>query len=276
MELTKREFMMGAAALALLGQTRGVSAAQAITYWHHFTSQSEMAGLLKVVELFQAAQGDVTVTQEGIPNDQYMAKVSSAVLAGGRPDTGMVITERFADLQAMGALTDITERANAWSGKANLPENRWKGLSKDGEIYAVPAYLRRLDVLPQGLVRRGRPSAPPKTYEEFRDAADQADRPGQGPLRLRHARRRWRLKYVLNVMEASARPSSRTASMAIDREKAIEAVDLLGRHADSSSRRPPRRARPTMAIARSWKPSRPARPRWSGTTPVRWPRFQRR
>lgn len=225
MRLTKREFMMGAAALALLGQTRGASAAQAIGYWHHFTSQSEMAGLLKVIELFQAAQGDVTVTQEGIPNDQYMAKVSSAVLAGGRPDTGMVITERFADLQAMGALNDITDRVSGWSGKANLPENRWKGLSKDGVIYAVPAYsivdwmYYRLDYFEEAGL-----SGPPKTYDEFLTACRKLTDPSKGRYAFGMRGGSGAFKYVIDVMESFGSPIVKDGQPAIDRAAAIEAI----------------------------------------------------
>ena len=132
-QLSKREFLIASAALSLAAGLRSANAATAINYWHHFASQSEMAGLAKIIQLFAAANPDVAVTQEGIPNSEYMAKVSSAVVAGGRPDTGMVIAARFADLTAMGALVDISARVNNWAGKANLPDNRWTGMSQDGK-----------------------------------------------------------------------------------------------------------------------------------------------
>ncbi|MBP0650746.1 hypothetical protein J8J40_27235, partial [Mycobacterium tuberculosis] len=72
MSVTKREFLLGAAAAAtMLGGTRGARAATAINYWHHFASQSEMAGLLQIINLFAASQGNVSVSQEGIPQTEY-------------------------------------------------------------------------------------------------------------------------------------------------------------------------------------------------------------
>ena len=41
MQLNKRQFLMGTAALAMAGHIGGARAASAISYWHHFTSQSE-------------------------------------------------------------------------------------------------------------------------------------------------------------------------------------------------------------------------------------------
>ncbi len=80
MQLSKREFLAASAALALAAGLRNANAATSISYWHHFASQSEMAGLAKIIQLFAAAHPDVSVTQENIPNSEYMAKVSSALL----------------------------------------------------------------------------------------------------------------------------------------------------------------------------------------------------
>ena len=225
MQLNRREILMAAAALGLLGPVRGANAATAINYWHHFTSQSEMDALLKIIGMFDASQSDVTVTQEGIPNDQYMTKVSSAVLAGGRPDTGMVIAERFADLQAMGALRDITDRAKDWSGRANLPDNRWTGLSKDGVVYAVPAYAivdwmyYRVDYFEEAGL-----SGPPKTYDEFLAAARKLTDPSKGRYGFGMRGGSGGFKYVLDVLESFGSPIVKDGQPAIDRAAAIEAI----------------------------------------------------
>lgn len=225
MDLNKRQFMAAAATLALLGATRGARAAEAITYWHHFASQSEMAGLLKIIELFSAAHGDVTVTQEGIPQSEYMAKLSSAVLAGGRPDTGMVVAEKFADLKAMGALVDITERVKGWSGKADLPDNRWTGLTDGGAIYAVPAYAivdwmyYRIDYFEEAGL-----SGPPKTFDEFLTACRKLTDPSKGRYAFGLRGGAGAHKYVVDVLEAFGSPIVKDGAAAIDRAAAIEAI----------------------------------------------------
>jgi multiple sugar transport system substrate-binding protein len=81
MHLSKREFLAATAVLTLAAGLRSANAATTINYWHHFASQSEMAGLAKIIQLFAAANPDISVTQESIPNSEYMAKISSAVVA---------------------------------------------------------------------------------------------------------------------------------------------------------------------------------------------------
>jgi len=225
MQITKREFLVATAALALASGVRSASAATAINYWHHFASQSEMAGLMKIIELFGKSHPDIAVIQESIPNSEYMAKVSSAVVASGRPDTGMVIAERFADLTAMGALTDISERVNGWKGKANLPENRWTGMSQDGAIYAVPAYAfvdwmyYRKDYFEEAGL-----SGPPKTFEEFVTICQKLTDPSKGRYAFGMRGGAGAFKYVIDVMEAFGSPIVKDGQAAIDKSAAVEAI----------------------------------------------------
>ncbi|CDN57807.1 Secreted sugar-binding protein (plasmid) [Neorhizobium galegae bv. officinalis bv. officinalis str. HAMBI 1141] len=227
MQITKREFLAATAALALAGNIRSANAATAINYWHHFTSQSEMAGLLKIIELFAKTHPGVTVTQESIPNSEYMAKVSSAVVAGGRPDTGMVIAERFADLTAMGALTDITKRVSAWKGKANLPENRWTGMSQGGAVYAVPAYAfvdwmyYRKDYFEEAGL-----AGPPKTLDEFVTACRKLTNPTKGRYAFGMRGGAGAFKYVIDMMESFGSPIVKDGQAAIDKAAAVEAISF--------------------------------------------------
>lgn len=225
MHLSKREFLAASAVLALTAGLRSANAATAVNYWHHFASQSEMAGLAKIIQLFAAANPDISVTQESIPNSEYMAKVSSAVVAGGRPDTGMVIAERFADLTAMGALVDISERVNAWQGKANLPDNRWTGMSNEGAVYAVPAYAfvdwmyYRKDYFAEAGI-----SAPPKTFDEFLTVCRKLTDPSKNRYAFGMRGGAGGFKYVIDVMEAFGSPLVKDGQAAIDKPAAVEAI----------------------------------------------------
>lgn len=225
MQLSKREFLAASAALALAAGLRNANAATSISYWHHFASQSEMAGLAKIIQLFAAAHPDVSVTQENIPNSEYMAKVSSAVVAGGRPDTGMVIAERIADLTAMDALVDISDRVNTWDGKANLPENRWAGMSHDGAIYAVPAYAfvdwmyYRKDYFEEAGI-----AGPPKTFEEFLTVSRKLTDPSKNRYAFGMRGGAGAFKYVIDVMEAFGSPIVKDGQAAIDKPAAVEAI----------------------------------------------------
>ena len=198
----------------------------AINYWHTFTSQSEFAGLEDVMKLFAAAHPEVAVTQENIPNPEFMAKVTAAVVSGSRPDVTMVSSERFADLLAMGALNDLTDKISSWERRADFDDVRFASISKDGKVYGVPAftfvdwmYYRKDWFEEAGL-------APPTTYAEFRDAAIKLTDPAKGRFGFGMRGGAGGQAYVINVMEGfGAKLMHEDGTIGLDRDKAIEAVD---------------------------------------------------
>jgi multiple sugar transport system substrate-binding protein len=198
----------------------------AINYWHTFTSQSEFAGLEDVMKLFAAAHPEVAVTQENIPNPEFMAKVTAAVVSGSRPDVTMVSSERFADLLAMGALNDLTDKIASWERRADFDDVRFASISKDGKVYGVPAftfvdwmYYRKDWFDEAGL-------APPTTYAEFRDAAIKLTDPAKGRFGFGMRGGAGGQSFVINVMEGfGAKLMHEDGSISLDRDKAIEAVD---------------------------------------------------
>ncbi|WP_417309274.1 ABC transporter substrate-binding protein [Devosia sp.] len=196
-----------------------------INYWHHFTSQTEFAGLEAVMKLFNEAHPDIAVSQENIPNPEFMAKMTAAVVANSLPDTTMVSTERVADLTAMGALVDLTDRINAWPQKDDFPADRWKGITRDGNIYGIPAFTfvdwmyYRKDWFEEAGI------SPPTTFEEFTDAAIQLTDPAKGRYGFGMRGGAGGFGYVINVMEAFGAPLiHEDGSIYLEREPAIAAL----------------------------------------------------
>ena len=114
-QVTRRSLLRGAAAAGLAaGSAREARAAENVIYWHHFTSQEEFAGLKKVMELFKQRFPDVALTQENIPNPEYMTKFTAAVMANSRPDVTMIVQERLADMLAFFAPGLEVVRFPAW------------------------------------------------------------------------------------------------------------------------------------------------------------------
>ena len=66
-----------------------------VTYWHTFTSQSEMDGLDKVTRTFKQKYPNVVVNSENVPNSDFMAKFTLAVQGGGKPETVMISSTRL-------------------------------------------------------------------------------------------------------------------------------------------------------------------------------------
>ncbi|MDB5535612.1 MAG: Sugar transporter substrate-binding protein, partial [Devosia sp.] len=216
----------GALAASALLPAHAFGQSTAINYWHTFTSQSEFAGLDEVMKLFAAAHPEITVTQENIPNPEFMAKVTAAVVSGSRPDTTMVASERVADLVAMAGLTDLTDRIASWDRRADFDDARFKSITVDGKVYGVPAftfvdwmYYRKDWFDEAGL-------APPTTFAEFRDAAIKLTDPAKGRYGFGMRAGAGGQAYVINVMEGfGAKLVQDDGTIGLDRDKAIEAVD---------------------------------------------------
>jgi multiple sugar transport system substrate-binding protein len=226
--ISRRSLMkMGGALMAATALTPSLSFAQAasINYWHTFTSQSEQAGLDQVMALFKAAHPDIAVTPENIPNPEFMAKITAAVVSGSRPNVSMVSSERFRDLLAMGALTDISERVAGWERRADFDDARFASISLDGKIYGVPAFTfvdwmyYRKDWFEEAGI------AVPTTLAELYDAAVKLTDPAKGRYGFGLRGGPGGQNPIINMMEAFGSPVLHAdGTIGLDREKAIAGI----------------------------------------------------
>jgi multiple sugar transport system substrate-binding protein len=195
-----------------------------INYWHHFTSTTEFKGLEQVMALFAKKYPGVKLTQENIPNPEYMAKMTAAVMANARPNVAMVTAERLNDLLGMGALTDLTAKIKSWSRYGEYPEQAWAGCTSGGKIYGIPAftfvdwmYYRKDWFDEAGL-------AAPKTMADFAAAAVKLTDPAKGRFGFGMRGGPGGYKFVLDLFEAFGSPIVAGGKPAIDRAKAIQAL----------------------------------------------------
>jgi multiple sugar transport system substrate-binding protein len=196
-----------------------------INYWHTFTSQSEQAGLDEVLKLFAAAHPDITITPENIPNPEFMAKITAAVVANSRPSVTQVASERFRDLLAMGALTDITERVASWERRADFADQRFNAITADGKIYGVPAFsfvdwiYYRKDWFEEAGI------AVPTTLAEMHDAAVKLTDASKNRFGFGLRGGPGGQNHIINMMEAFGSPVLHAdGTIGLDREKAIDGV----------------------------------------------------
>lgn len=224
--IDRRALLAGAAAVPLAGMLPRTASAQrgALNYWHHFTSTTEFKGLERVMALFKQRFPDINVTQENIPNPEYMAKMTAAVVANARPDTGMVSTERSKDLVAMRALVDIDARVRGWSRFSEYSGDAWAGATVDNKIYGIPAftfvnwmYYRKDWFAEAGI-------APPKTLAEFQAAAIKLTDPSKNRFGFSMRGGAGGFSFVLDMIESFGSPIVVNGKPAMDRAKAIEAV----------------------------------------------------
>ena len=228
MKLDRRSLLkMGGGLLAASALTPVSAFAQSksINYWHTFTSQSEQAGLDAVLALFKAAHPDIAVTPENIPNPEFMAKITAAVVANTRPSVTMVASERFQDLLAMGALSDITDRVSGWERRADFADQRFDSITADGKIYGVPAFTfvdwiyYRKDWFEEAGI------AVPTTLAEMYDAAVKLTDAGANRFGFGLRGGPGGQNPIINMMEAFGSPVLHAdGTIGLDREKAIEGV----------------------------------------------------
>lgn len=217
--------LLGAAALSpqsLMAQET------AVNYWHTFTGQLEFGALTDVVmPMFKKAFPEVNLAQEPIPNSEFMAKMTAAVISDSRPDTSMVAAERFADLHAMGALHDITERVNTWERRGDFKDGAFASVTDaDGKVYGVPAFAfvdwmyYRKDWFEEAGI------APPTTMEEMRQAAIALTDPDKGRYGFSMRGSAGGQHYIGSILEAFGSPvQDADGNVGLNREKAIEAID---------------------------------------------------
>jgi multiple sugar transport system substrate-binding protein len=60
-----------------------------ISYWHHFTSDSEMVGLENITAVFEEQYPGTQVISENIPNADFMTQFTTAAVGGSLPNTTM-------------------------------------------------------------------------------------------------------------------------------------------------------------------------------------------
>ena len=229
MQIDRRRFLTSAAAapLALAMPRLAYGATTDINYWHHFTSDTEFRGLERVMALFKERHPDIELTQENIPNPEWMSKVTAAVISGAKPDTTMVTADRAYDMVAMGGLVDLTERIQGWDKFKLYADKVWTGVTVNGKLYGLPCFTfvdwmyYRKDWFEEAGI-----SGPPKTVFELADIAEKLtdaskNRYGFG---LRGAAGGQSL--VIDVFRAFGNKVVEDGKPAMDRQKTIEALDF--------------------------------------------------
>jgi multiple sugar transport system substrate-binding protein len=222
----RRTLLAGMSAVPLAGAMPRIASAQTLSlnYWHHFAAPAAYKGLERVMALFKQRHPGIALTQETIPNAEYMAKVTAAVVSNARPDTGMITAERAKDLVAMRAMTDITDRVKGWARYGEYDPSAFEGAMADGRIYGIPAftfvdwmYYRKDWFAEAGL-------APPKTLADFQAAAIKLTDPSKRRYGFSLRGAGGGDVFVVNMIESFGSPIVVNGKPAIDRAKAIEAV----------------------------------------------------
>jgi multiple sugar transport system substrate-binding protein len=152
-----------------------VAAQTELTYWHGFTGP-DLPLMEQLIADFNAQHPDIVVRGEAIPWGNIWQQLEPAVAAGRAPDVVAVNEDVVTGFILRGALAELTPDALA---AADIDADRfygplWETGTVDGAVYAVPVhsvmlvmYYNRELFEAAGLD----PDSPPRTREEYLDAA---------------------------------------------------------------------------------------------------------
>lgn len=157
----------------------GTATAAEASMWARSSTEAYSTAMVKA---FNETHSD-KINLNLIPNEQFVAKVGTAIAGGSSPDL-MSIDLIYVPLFARGdELTDITAQAKALPFFDSLSKSHMRLATYEGKYFAVP-YSAEASFLmyDKALFRKAGldPETPPKTWTEVRAAAEKITALGDG------------------------------------------------------------------------------------------------
>ncbi|MEX2374009.1 MAG: extracellular solute-binding protein [Dehalococcoidia bacterium] len=227
-QLNRRDLLKiggGAAAASLIVRPALAQSQTSLSYWHNFTSQSEFAALAEITELFEGSHPGYSITQESIPNADVMSKYAAASIAGSLPDCGLMASNNFLDLLTLGVPKDISGKLEAWDRRPGYSDAAFRPVTADGKVYGVPVLAvvdwmyYRLDWFEEAGIDV------PTNFDEFREAAIRLTDPERGRYGFGMRGGAGGHLYVTRVLDSFGAFTEVDGKFALDRDKAIAAMD---------------------------------------------------
>jgi multiple sugar transport system substrate-binding protein len=178
--ITRRRFAQGLAAtpLVLGATTRGLNTARAqdkvtIKFWTH--THPPMVDLNKaLIEEFQAANPDIEVQYDIIPNNEFATKMLTSMGTGTGPDVINMDDNQMRSIYIPEGLVQPVDPvglgyASAEELRAAYNPGTFEGAEAEGQIYGLPSEFNvtAFAVNTAAFSEAGLdPAAPPKTWEE--------------------------------------------------------------------------------------------------------------
>jgi multiple sugar transport system substrate-binding protein len=157
-------------AVSLAVLAAGGASAQNVRFWYHFDNADNP--IADLVAKFEAANPGIKVEAENVPWNSYYDQLYTSVAAGDGPDVAMVKVNALPRLVEMGALEPIDDRLAGWDGKADILDNLFDlTAAPDGKHYYMPLQYVVLYLYYRADMFKAAGLEPPKTCDEFRNAA---------------------------------------------------------------------------------------------------------
>ena len=178
---TTRAKMRTTLAAALFASTAlaGGAQAQEVNFWYHFDNADNPMSAL--VEKFEAENPGIKINAENVPWNSYYDQLYTSIVAGTGPDAALVKLNAQPRLIEMEALEPLDAWIEGWEGKAEIQDNLFKlTAAADGTQYYLPVQYVVLYLYYRTDMFKELGLTPPKTCDEFRDAAKALTRDTNG------------------------------------------------------------------------------------------------
>ncbi|MUV37283.1 putative ABC transporter extracellular-binding protein [Lentibacillus sp. JNUCC-1] len=222
------------------GDNGGATGEVEIFSW--WTGAGEEEGLLALIEQFEEEHSDITVENAAVAGGagtNAKAVLATRMQGDDPPSTfqvhgGEELNKSWVAADKMQPLNDLFEK-NEWMDK--FPEDLIDLVSADGDIYSVPLNIHRGNPVFYNMeVFEEHGIEPPKTFDEFFDAAEKLQDAGVTPLALGD-KESWPATQIFeNVLLGVLGPDDYDklfkGEIAFDDERVVEAAETFGKMLD--------------------------------------------
>ncbi|MFB2553186.1 ABC transporter substrate-binding protein [Ensifer soli] len=169
---------------AAVALSAGIASAEPlqITLWHQEQVQARVDQFQKVIDAFNASQGDFKVVQQVQGWGSIFQKLPPAIQAGVQPDIDFSIPDFTVTIRETGAVQPVDDIVAEIEKKHKFIDQALTPYKDEGKIWAVPVYgmvqmlWYRKDLFKAAGLD---PESPPKTWEEFLSAAKTLTKDGK-------------------------------------------------------------------------------------------------
>jgi multiple sugar transport system substrate-binding protein len=164
-----------ASALGACGGSGDDSGTVTLRLWDTDTRPERTANLKKLISMFEAGNPGIRISYLGLPTDQYLQKINTAIATRSTPDLLTPKASDIAGLVAQNALAPLDERLRAAGLEQQISAQMLKSsraAAPDGKLYLTPATSLADVIYYRADWFRDAGLRPPATWADF-DAAAQ-------------------------------------------------------------------------------------------------------
>lgn len=171
-----------------------------VTLWHMEQPPHRVERIQMLIDEFNAANPDITVSQEPQNWGEIYAKAPAALAAGTGPDMLFAIPDFAPILKEMGALTSVADFVSELDADHDFVDSTVEAYSYDDGVWAVPLYNMTLNLWYRKSVFEEAGISVPTSWDEWRAAAETLTADGRFGMGLPANKQLYTDQTVYSVM----------------------------------------------------------------------------